>query len=241
LFLGFWVPEMLASPLTGAAILFDLDGTLVDTAPDLAGTMNDILAKLALPPLALATVRHLVGHGARALIEHGLKTHERAANAGEVDLMLQAFFDIYAARIANESRAFPGAQVTLDLLTARGCVLGVVTNKPEDLTRLLLDALGLANRFGALIGRDTAARPKPHPDPILLAAERLKTPIGRTLMIGDSETDVAAARAAGVQVIVVRHGYSTLPVEELGADAIIDGFSELIAAAERLLGEAAAA
>jgi phosphoglycolate phosphatase len=232
---------MLSSTLSGAAILFDLDGTLVDTAPDLAGTMNDILAKLALPPLPLATVRHQVGHGARALIAHGLKTHGREASAEEIDLMLRAFLDIYGARIANESRAFPGAQVTLDLLTARGARLGIVTNKPEDLTRLLLDALGLADRFGALIGRDTAARPKPHADPILLAAERLKAPIWRTLMIGDSETDVAAARAAGVPVILVRHGYSSVPVEELGADAIIDGFSELIPAAERLLGEPPAA
>lgn len=231
---------MIESPLKGAALLFDLDGTLVDTAPDLAGTMNDLLAKLALPPLPTATVRHLIGHGARALITHGLKFHGRDASREELDQMLEAFLDIYAARIANESRPFSGAQVTLDLLTMRGCALGVVTNKPEGLTRLLLDGLNLADRFGAIIGRETAARPKPHPDPILLAAERLRVPLASAIMVGDSETDVSAARAAGVPIIVMRHGYSAVPVEDLGADALVDGFSELIATAELLIAPPAA-
>src|SRR5262249_37312933 len=143
--------------LSGSAILFDLDGTLVDTAPDLAGTMNDIMAKLGLPPIPLKEVRDLVGHGARALIVHALAYHRQTASEGEIDRMFDAFIDIYAARIANESRPFPAAPLVLDLLIARGAALGVVTNKKESLSRLLLDALDLAPRFGAIIGYDTAA------------------------------------------------------------------------------------
>jgi phosphoglycolate phosphatase len=227
---------MTDAPLNGAAILFDLDGTLVDTAPDLAGTMNDILGKLGLAPLPVQEVRPLVGHGARALLLRGLERHSHTVSPEELEQMLVAFFDIYASRIAKESRLYPRTQMTLDLLSAGGASLGVVTNKPEDLSRLLLDALGIADRFGALIGRETAARPKPHPDPILLAAARLKVAIGRCVMVGDSDTDVAAAKSAGIPIVLVRHGYTSVPADELGANLVIDGFAELIAALPPLLG-----
>lgn len=227
---------MTDAPLNGAAILFDLDGTLVDTAPDLAGTMNDILGKMGLAPLPVMDVRPLVGHGARALLLRGLETHSHTVSTDELDQMLVAFLDIYASRIAKESRLYPRTQMTLDLLSAGGASLGVVTNKPEDLSRLLLDALGIADRFGALIGRETAARPKPHADPILLAASRLNVAIERCVMIGDSDTDVAAARSAGIPVVLMRHGYTSVPPEELGADAVIDGFADLIAVLPSLLG-----
>lgn len=226
---------MTDAPLNGAAVLFDLDGTLADTAPDLVGTMNDVLAKLALPPLPVDEVRPFIGHGARALLIRGLAAHGRTASPPELDQMLIAFLDIYGARIAKESRLYPRAQMTLDLLIAGGAGLGVVTNKPEGLSKLLLDALGIADRFGALIGRETAARPKPNPDPVLLALERLKVAPGRAVFVGDSDTDVAAARAAGVPVVLMRHGYTSTPPEELGADAVIDGFAELIGAITPLL------
>ena len=221
--------------LGGAALLFDLDGTLVDTAPDLAGTTNDIMAKLSLPPIPVDTVRHLVGHGARALIEHALAFHGRRATSAQVDDMFTAFLDIYGARIAQESRPFPAVESVLDLLASKGASLGVVTNKPEGLTLLLLDALGLMPRFGAIVGYDTAPRPKPFADPILLACERLKRDAARAIMIGDSTTDVEAARAARIPVIVVRGGYSTAPAEELGADVVIDAFGDLLPALETLL------
>ena len=223
------------SKLSGAALLFDLDGTLVDTAPDLAGTMNDIMAKLQLPAIPVGEVRHLVGHGARYLIEHALAFHGRTATSEEADNMFAAFLDIYAARIAKESRPYPAVESVLDLLAIKGASLGVVTNKPEGLSLLLLDALGLVPRFGAIVGYDTAPRPKPFADPILLACERLERPASRAIMIGDSATDVEAARAARIPVIVVRHGYSAKPADELGADTVIGGFSELAAAAEALL------
>jgi phosphoglycolate phosphatase len=226
---------MTDAPLNGAAVLLDLDGTMADTAPDLAGTMNDVLAKLALPPLPVEQVRPLVGHGARALMVRGLAAHGRTAAPAELDQMLVAFLDIYGGRIAKESRLYPRTQMTLDLLIAGGAKLGVVTNKPEGLSRLLLDALGVADRFGALIGRETAARPKPFPDPILLAAERLKVPLSSAILIGDSDTDVGAARAAGIPIVLMRHGYTTKPPEELGADTVIDGFAELIGAITPLL------
>lgn len=221
--------------LNDAALLFDLDGTLVDTAPDLAGTMNDLMAKLQLPAIPIHEVRHLVGHGARYLIEHALAFHDRTATSAEIDKMFAAFLDIYAARIAKESRAYPAVESVLDLLAIKGAALGVVTNKPESLSLLLLDALGLIPRFGAIIGYDTAPRPKPFADPILFACERLERPVSRAIMIGDSATDVEAARAAQIPVIVVRHGYSTKPADELGADLVIDSFSQLAVAIEALL------
>jgi phosphoglycolate phosphatase len=205
----------------GAAVLFDLDGTLVDTAPDLAGTMNDILIKAGLEPLPVRQVRTLVGRGARFLITHGLEARGRTASEAEVDEMFAAFLDIYAARIAQESRPYAGAELVLDLLITKGAELGIVTNKPEGLTRLLLDALDLAGRFGTFVGYDTAPRPKPHADPILLAAERLKAPLSRVVMVGDSATDVAAARAAGVPVIAMRGGYTEVLVPAI--EALLDG------------------
>lgn len=223
------------SALAGTALLFDLDGTLVDTAPDLAGTTNDIMAKLSLPPIPVYTVRHLVGHGARALIEHALAFHGRLATSAEVDDMFTAFLDIYAARIAQESRPFPAVESVLDRLASKGASLGVVTNKPEGLTLLLLDALGLMPRFDAIVGYDTAPRPKPFADPIFLACTRLGRDVSRAIMIGNSATDVEAARAARIPVIVVRGGYSTAPADELGADFVIDGFSDLHPALETLL------
>lgn len=221
--------------LSDSALLFDLDGTLVDTAPDLAGTMNDIMAKLDLPAIPVGEVRNLVGHGARHLIEHALAFHGRAASSAEIDGMFSAFLDIYAARIAKESRPYPAVEPALDLFAAQGAALGVVTNKPENLTLLLLDALDLVPRFGTIIGYDTAARPKPFADPILLACERLDRPVSRAIMIGDSATDVGAARAAGIPVIALRHGYSPVPADALGADLVIDSFAELAEAVNRLL------
>ena len=221
--------------LSGAALLFDLDGTLVDTAPDLAGTMNDIMAKLQLPAIPVGEVRHLVGHGARYLIEHALAFHGRTATSAETDNMFEAFLDIYATRIAQKSRPYPAVESVLELLAANGASLGVVTNKPESLSLLLLDALGLIPRFGTIVGYDTAPRPKPFADPILLACERLERPVSRAIMIGDSATDVEAARAARIPVIAVRHGYSSRPVDELGADLVIEGFSDLAPAIEALL------
>jgi phosphoglycolate phosphatase len=222
--------------LAGCALLFDLDGTLVDTAPDLAGTMNDLMAKLGYPPIPIATVRILVGRGARVLIEHGLAFHGHTASEHEIDQMFEAFIDIYATRIAQDSRPYPAVESVLDLLIAKGAKLAVVTNKPEGLAKLLLDALGLSPRFGTVIGYETAAQPKPHADPILLACERLGVPVKRALMVGDSATDVGAARAAGVPVILMRDGYTDTPPEQLGGDAVLPGYDQFAATAERLLG-----
>ena len=223
--------------LSGSALLFDLDGTLVDTAPDLAGTMNDLMAKLGYPPIPIDTIRVLVGRGARALIEHGLAFHGHTASAVDLDQMFAAFIDIYATRIARESRAYPTVEPVLDRLIAMGAKLAVVTNKPEGLAKLLLDALDLTTRFKTVIGFETATQPKPHADPILLACARLGVPVNRALMVGDSATDVAAARAAGIPVVVVRDGYTEIPADELGGDIVIDNYDALVEAVEKLLAE----
>jgi phosphoglycolate phosphatase len=221
---------------TRTAILFDLDGTLVDTAPDLTGTLNDVLGEERLAPIAEDSVRHLIGHGAKALIERGLGAHGRTASPGEIEALKMRFIGLYAGRIARLSRPFPGAREALDTLISGGARLGIVTNKPERLTRLLITELGLAERFGVLVGFETAPRPKPNADPILFAAHKLKIALSETLMVGDSATDVEAARAAGVPVLLMRHGYTPVPADKLGADAVIDGFAELVAAAGLLLG-----
>ena len=212
------------------AVLFDLDGTLVDTAPDLTGSLNDVLALEGLPPIPEDMVRHLVGHGARALIEKGLAAHGRTAPMEKLDRLKGQFLEIYERRLARLSRLFPGAIEVLDMLENRAVPLGIVTNKPEYLTRLLMGALSLTARFGVLVGHDTAAKPKPHADPILYAAQRLGVPLSGTILVGDSATDVQAARAAGIPVVLVRHGYTPVPADELGADAVVDGFADLLAA-----------
>ena len=211
------------------AILFDLDGTLVDTAPDLAGALNYVLTLEGRPAIDLAAVRSLVGDGARALIERGMAVTGAPATPQQLEQRFADFIDYYGVHIADESRAFPTVPEVVAAL-ARGARLAVCTNKPEALSIRLLDKLDLAVPFGAVVGGDSLPVRKPHPGHILGTLERLGVAAGEAIMVGDSYNDVASARAAGLPVVAVSFGYTTVPPRQLGADRVIDSFAELPAA-----------
>ncbi len=220
-------------PLT---IVFDLDGTLVDTAPDLVDTLNVILAREGLAPVPYDKARTMIGGGARRMIEAGLTFEKRAFTAADVDRLFKDFIAYYAEHIADRSRPFPGLIDALDQLAAQGCILAVCTNKLEGLSRLLLDALGLSARFAAICGQDTFGVQKPNPNILRRTIAQAGGSAARAIMVGDSATDIDTARAAGVPVIAVDFGYTEMPVTQLGPDRVISHFADLPAAVSALAG-----
>jgi phosphoglycolate phosphatase len=221
--------------LSDAVIAFDLDGTLVDTAPDLAGTMNAILEREGLAPLPLSAVRGMIGHGARALLAKGFAANGVDLAPERADRLFAAFLDHYHAHIADASRPFAGVETALDVLAAAGARLAVCTNKPTALSERLLAELGLAQRFAAIIGPDRAPAPKPdarHLQYTLAQAGGAR----RALMVGDSATDRDAARNAGTPVVLVSFGYTEIPAADLAPDRLIHHFDELVPAVWALLG-----
>ncbi len=214
-------------------VIFDLDGTLVDTAPDLCAALNHALAELERPPVDAATVRHLVGHGARALIERGLALSGGGSDA-EAARALPLFLSHYAAHIADASQPFAGAEAALDALAAAGVVCAICTNKPVGLAEALLDALGWQGRFASVLGGDSLAVRKPDAAHVIAAAEAAGQPLAGAAFVGDTAVDVGAARAAGVPVIVVGFGFADGSPRALGADAVIDHFDDLLPALQRL-------
>jgi phosphoglycolate phosphatase len=224
--------------LSGATIAFDLDGTLVDTAPDLIGSLNVVLGEHGLPPLSNESARVLVGRGARVLIQRGFEVAGVHLSDERVPGLVSRFIEIYRGRIADESRPFPGVEAALDALSAEGAILCVCTNKPTDLSNLLLETLGLLPRFSSVIGADAAPKPKPDASHLIHTITSAGGDPNYALMVGDSRADADAARAASVPCILVLFGYTDTPVHALGADLIIDHYDELPAAAFRLLARA---
>ncbi|MCC6920636.1 MAG: phosphoglycolate phosphatase [Alphaproteobacteria bacterium] len=216
-------------------LVFDLDGTLVDTAPDLCGAMNAVLALHDRAPVPIAEVRHMVGRGARVLMERGFAFTGAPAGGAQLDGLFEAFLAHYAAHIADESVPFPGARETLAALRAQGHGLGICTNKPERLSHALLDALDLGPFFGAVLGADTLPVRKPDPRHLLETIARLGGDPERAVMIGDSETDAETARAAGVPLVIFTFGYTALDPQTFGADALLHGYDELPAALDRIM------
>ena len=222
-------------PLSGATIAFDLDGTLVETAPDLIGALNLMLAERGLPAVPLSSARHLVGLGARVMLEHGFAEAGAPYDAGEMPLMVERFVELYRDRIADQSHVFPGVVAALDDLQVLGARFVVCTNKRTDLSIELLDKLGLLSRFAAVVGPDAASRRKPDPAHLLESIARAGGDPARALMVGDSINDVLPAQAAGVPVVAVSFGYTETPPADLGADAVIDHFGQLAGVAAELL------
>jgi phosphoglycolate phosphatase len=216
-------------------IVFDLDGTLVDTAPDLVATLNVIFARARLPQVAYEAARNMVGGGARAMIERGLRAERRTLATADVERMVADFVDHYAAHIADRSRPFAGLEAALDALAGGGCRLAVCTNKLEGLSVRLLDAFGLSPRFSAICGADTFGLQKPDPEMLRRTIGRAGGSVARAIMVGDSIADIATARATGVPVVAVDYGYTPTPVSELGPDRVIRSLADLPAAVFDLL------
>ncbi|HEY1632429.1 MAG TPA: HAD-IA family hydrolase [Rhizomicrobium sp.] len=215
------------------ALIFDLDGTLVDTAPDLLGALNAVLEAEGRRDLDTATLRHMVGFGARALIEQAMEATGAPVTPEGLPALLDLFIDHYRAHIADASVSFPGVPETLAALGADGYRLGVLTNKPQELTGPLLEKLDLARYFGAIHGAGRYDYVKPDPRVFHHAVDELGG--GPALMIGDSKTDLLTGRAAQVPVILLSYGYTPEPAASLGGDAVTDDFREVPGLARRLL------
>jgi len=226
---------MTSGELADATIVFDLDGTLVDTAPDLVRALNETLDLEGLPHVALPVLRRIVGQGARELIVRATTRAGASYSADRLDQLTNAFVEFYRADIARESKPFPGLEPALDALAALGAKFAVCTNKRTDLSQQLLDALNLSRRFSAIVGADAVAQKKPHPDHFRAAVTRAGGVVRRSVMIGDTAADVGAARGAGAPVALVRFGYCEEDVERLGADVLLTHFNELTTACRRLL------
>ncbi|MFZ3226588.1 MAG: phosphoglycolate phosphatase [Xanthobacteraceae bacterium] len=211
-------------------IVFDLDGTLIDTAPDLISTLNIILAREGLPPVEYDSARRMIGGGAKAMIERALATEGRASSKAELDRLFAAFIEHYAAHIADHSRPFPQLEATLEHLAGEGHRLAVCTNKLEWLSVRLLDMLQLTRHFAAVCGQDTFGVQKPDPRMLRLTIERAGGETTRAIMVGDSGTDIRTSRAATVPVIAVDFGYSEVPIALLRPDRIIGSYADLPAA-----------
>lgn len=216
------------------AVIFDLDGTLVDTAPDLMRATNHVLDSMGRRTLSMDEVRSFVGHGARALLTRGLTATGGLPEGYDVEPDYTRFVEFYSRNIAEGSTVFPGLIRLLDRLKAEGFGLGVCTNKLEGLSVQLLDALDLSRYFGSVVGPDTLGIAKPDPRPFREAVARLGLIAPRAVMVGDSETDVLTARNAGVPVIGVPFGYTPRPVEEFGPDRMISHFDQAYEAIQDL-------
>ncbi len=218
-------------------IVFDLDGTLIDTAPDLIDTLNVIFAREGIPAVPYEAARSAIGGGAKAMIARGIEAEGRTLSAQKLEQMFADFIAYYADHVADKSRPFPGLVDALDTLSARGCRFAVCTNKLERLSVLLLGQLRLADRFVAICGQDTFGIQKPDPEILRRTVTAAGGTLQRTVMIGDSGTDIRTARAAGVPVIAVDFGYSESPIADFGPDRIISHFAQLPASIAALISE----
>ena len=209
------------------AIVFDLDGTLVETAPDLAAALNHTLGTAGLPTVPLEDVRHMIGDGARMLLRRGIAEAGREIDDAELERWFEALLAHYWHHVADQSLPFPGVARQLTRFREAGLKLAVCTNKPIGLSEKLLEMLDLAQHFDAVLGGDSFPVRKPDPGHLLGTLDAIGGRPERSVMIGDSANDVAAARNAGLPVVVVSFGYTAIAPRELGADAVIDHFDEL--------------
>jgi phosphoglycolate phosphatase len=213
--------------LTSPTLVFDLDGTLVDTAPDLVRALNAVLAAEGMAPLAPGAALGMVGRGGRVLIKSAFAAAGREVEGATLERLFKAFVDHYGEHFAEESRAYDGVEATLDRFAHAGWLLAVLTNKPDPLTRPILDALGLAPRFAAIIGQGALPWLKPDARAFAETVRRAGGAPERAVMVGDSEADIATARAAGVPVVAVSYGYTPVPVASFAPDRLIDHFGAL--------------
>jgi phosphoglycolate phosphatase len=223
--------------LNGATIAFDLDGTLVESAPDLIGAVNAILITEGFEPLAYNESRPFISRGARWLLQWGLASAGVQDPAARTAALFGSFISYYGAHIADESRPFPGVLDALTRLKTAGARLVVCTNKPTDLSRSLLTKLDMAGLFDGVVGIDAVSAAKPNAAHLIEAVEAVGGDLVRTIMVGDADTDAGAARAAGTPLILVDFGYTEVPAAQLEPDILLDHFDGLVDACVRLLKE----
>ena len=221
--------------LNGATIAFDLDGTLVESAPDLIGAVNAILTSEGFKPLAYDEGRPFISRGARWLLQWGLELAGEQEPVARTAALFGRFLDYYGAHVADESRPFPGVIDALKTLRAAGAKLVVCTNKPTDLSRTLLTKLGMAGLFEGVVGIDAVTAAKPDAAHLAEAVEAVGGDVARTVMVGDADTDAGAARAAGTPLILVDFGYTEIPAVELEPDVLLHHFDDLVEACATLL------
>ena len=212
---------------TPPVLVFDLDGTLVDTAPDLMATLNVILIEDGLRPVTIDEAKAMIGAGARALLERGYAANDAVRSPAEFDRLFETFLAYYSAHIADASRPYPGVLEAMGRFTKQGWRLAICTNKLEGLSRLLLDALNLSDRCAAICGGDTFPFRKPDGRALIETIRRAGGEPANAVMVGDSATDIETARSAAVPVIAVDFGYTTVPVEEFSPDRVISHFDQL--------------
>lgn len=210
-----------------AAVVWDLDGTIIDSAPDLGGALNTLLQNHGKPPVDKVRVRSMIGNGVAKLIERGFA--ESGTQVGEMEMqsLQPEFMSIYCARATQLSRLYPGAESAIQAFHESGVAQAVCTNKPELVSRAILDDMNLAQYFEIVVGGDTFEHRKPHPSPLQSCLDVLGSNVDSALMIGDSAVDVETAQALGMMVGVVTHGYARQPVETLGANFLISNLATL--------------
>ena len=216
-------------------IVYDLDGTLADTAEDLVATLNYLLAREGLAPLPVESAGSLLGAGARALIERGFAASGKTLDRQRIEALFADYLVYYQGHIADRTRLYPGVDKALAAFARAGWRQAVCTNKTESLAKLLVEKLGIAERFAFVCGQDTFGIGKPNPKPLLETIAAAGGANKRAIMVGDSGADIKTARAAAVPVIAVDFGYSEVPVKELGPDRVISHFDDLMAACDALL------
>ena len=209
------------------AILFDLDGTLVHSAPDITDTLNILLEQEGIDPFGVEDVSKMIGGGVSLLIERALTARDEARDEDRLADLFTRYVELYVPRAARLTRLFPGVREVLEHHHQNDVPLGVCTNKPEGVSRSILEALEVAHLFGTVIGGDTLPVKKPDPAPLLAALKQLACEPADALMIGDSPADADAANAAGIPVILVTFGYTRVPVHKLESHGLVDHFSEL--------------
>ncbi len=210
-----------------ATIVFDLDGTIADTAGDLIDAANAALTAGGFPPASAGAIRRGVGYGAKAMLQSALASNGREADKAELQRLADRLVAHYEEHIAIKTRLFPGFLETAHELRRRGAKLALCTNKLERLMTTLLLALDIGALFDAKAGRDTFPFHKPDPRHIVEVVARAGGELRFSIMVGDSEADIAAARGAGIPALAARFGYAAVPADSLGADAVFDRFEEL--------------
>lgn len=216
------------------AVLFDLDGTLIDSVPDIAAAVNELLATEDRKALSVDEVRSMVGNGVRALVQRAFAARDMMLEGNVLSAMHDRMMGIYAMHLTGRTTLIPGAKELVEAYARAGVKIAVVTNKPEAFSRAILAHFGLSESVQVIVGGDTGPARKPAPDMLIHALTELGVGTHRALMVGDSPADIEAARAARMPSIAVRGGYTTIPVEQLGADIVVDRLDEVPRAIEAL-------